>query len=171
MTVAVETGTWQLDRTATTVALKHKTMWGLVTVKGTFGSVSGQGEIHPDGTASGSVSLAAASLDTGNARRDAHLRADVFFAADQFPAVVFEVDKAAPSGNGTVLVDGRLTVRGTTRPQSLTATISRADPDAVTLSTRFTVDRSGFGLTWNQLGMNRGVATVDAELRFTRTPA
>lgn len=171
MTTALRTGLFQLDSAASTVTVRHRTMWGLVTVKGTFGSVSGQGEIHSDGTATGSVSLAAASLDTGNARRDAHLRADVFFAADQFPAVVFEVGKAVPSGNGTVLVDGRLTVRGTTRPQSLTATISRADPDAVTLSTRFTVDRSDFGLTWNQLGMIRGVATVDAELRFTRTPA
>lgn len=61
MTVAVETGTWQLDRTATTVALKHKTMWGLVTVKGAFATVDGQGEVRADGSAVGTVTLDAAS--------------------------------------------------------------------------------------------------------------
>ncbi len=49
MTVAVETGTWQLDASASAVALKHRTMWGLVAVKGAFASVAGGGEVGPDG--------------------------------------------------------------------------------------------------------------------------
>jgi polyisoprenoid-binding protein YceI len=146
-------------------------MWGLVTVKGAFTSVTGQGEVRPDGTATGSVTLDAASLDTKNAKRDAHLRSDHFFAADQFPAILFDVRTATRGGGDTVTVDGRLTVRGITRPQSVTATVTRTEPDAVTLTTEFTVDRGEFGLTWNQLGMMRGLTTVTATLRFQRTAA
>ena len=57
MTVAVETGTWQLDSTASTVALRHKTMWGLVTVKGAFAAVAGNGEVRSDGSAVGTITL------------------------------------------------------------------------------------------------------------------
>ncbi|GHK03957.1 YceI family protein [Streptomyces sp. NPDC003753] len=170
-TAAVETGLFALDSAASTVALKHRTMWGMVTVKGTFTSVTGQGEVRPDGTATGTVSLDAASLDTKHAKRDAHLRSDDFFAADQFPAIVFEVLDATRRGEDTVTVHGRLTVRGITRPQTVTATVTQAGPDAVTLTAEFTVDRAQFGLTWNQMGMMRGLTTVDATLRFQRTSA
>ena len=44
MTVTVETGLWQLDPTASTVAVRHKSVWGLVTVRGTFTGVTGRGE-------------------------------------------------------------------------------------------------------------------------------
>ncbi len=67
MTVAVETGLWQLDPTPTTVAIKHKTMWGMVTVKGTFTGVAGEGEVQPDGTAPTAPSPSMASLDAKNA--------------------------------------------------------------------------------------------------------
>jgi polyisoprenoid-binding protein YceI len=170
-TAAVETGLFVLDSAASTVTLKHKTMWGLVTVKGTFTSVTGQGEVRADGTATGTVGLDVASLETRHAKRDAHLRSDDFFAADQFPAIVFDVLEATRRGDGTVTVHGRLTVRGITRPQTVTATLTQAGPDGVTLTTEFTVDRTEFGLTWNQMGMMRGLATVDATLRFQRTSA
>ena len=64
MTVAVETGVWQLDQAASTVGISHKTMWGLVNVKGTFGTFNGQGEVRGDGSAVGTLTLDAASLDT-----------------------------------------------------------------------------------------------------------
>ncbi|POX48116.1 YceI family protein [Streptomyces sp. Ru72] len=170
-TAAVETGLFVLDSAASTVALKHRTMWGLVTVKGTFTSVTGQGQVHPDGTATGTVSLDAASLDTKHAKRDAHLRSDDFFAAEQHPAIVFDALDATRRGDDTVTVHGRLTVRGITRPQTVTATLTQAGPDAVVLTTEFTVDRAQFGLTWNQMGMMRGLTTVDATLRFQRASA
>jgi polyisoprenoid-binding protein YceI len=170
-TAAVDTGLFLLDSAASTVTLRHRTMWGLVAVKGAFTSVTGKGEVHPDGTATGGVSLDAASLDTKNAKRDEHLRSDDFFAAEQFPAILFDVRKATRRGDGTVAVEGRLTVRGITRPQSVTATVTEAGSDAVTLTAEFTVDRAEFGLTWNQMGMVRGLTTVNAALRFKRTAA
>src|ERR1039457_4956278 len=44
-------GSWQLDPARSVIAIRHKTMWGLVNVKGTFTEVSGQGEILADGSA------------------------------------------------------------------------------------------------------------------------
>ncbi|MFJ4203947.1 YceI family protein [Streptomyces sviceus] len=171
MTVAVETGTWQLDRTATTVALKHRTMWGLVTVKGAFTTVDGHGEVRADGSAVGTVTLDAASLDTKNAKRDAHLRGSDFFDVENHPEITFAVRSAELSDGDQVKVIGQLTARGVSRPQSFTARLVDAGADAVTLHTEFSVDREHFGLGWNQLGMIRGLTTVTASLRFTRSAA
>ncbi|MHC3473084.1 YceI family protein [Streptomyces sp. 7R007] len=171
MTVAVETGLWTLDAAASTVALRHKTMWGLVTVKGAFTTVGGQGEVHPDGSAAGTLTLDAASLDTGNKKRDEHLRSADFFDVANHPEITFAVRSAHLRAGDTVEVSGQLTVRGISRPQSLTARLAGADADALTLETEFTVDRAEFGLGWNQMGMIRGLTTVTATLRFVRTPA
>ncbi|MDQ1039037.1 polyisoprenoid-binding protein YceI [Streptomyces sp. V3I8] len=171
MTVAVKTGLWQLDTARSTVAIKHRTMWGLVTVKGVFGDVTGQGEVRPDGGASGTVTLGAASLDTKNTKRDTHLRGPDFFDAERHPTVVFAVHDAALRQDDTVAISGELTVRGVSRPQSATATLTESSADGVTLTAEFTVDRDQFGLGWNQLGMLRGLTTVTSTLRFTRTPA
>ena len=171
MTAAVETGLWQLDPTASTVAVRHRTLWGLVNVKGTFGTVGGRGEVLPDGSATGTVTLAAASLNTKNAKRDTHLRYSEFFDADQHPEITFAVRGAELAEDGTVRVSGELTVRGVSRPQDLTARLTGADAGALTLETEFTVDREQFGMSWNQLGMLRGPTTVAAVLRFTRADA
>ncbi|MER5183966.1 YceI family protein [Streptomyces sp. NPDC002896] len=168
MSVAVETGTWQLDPARSTVSVRHKTMWGLVTVKGTFAGLTGGGEVSPDGSASGSITLDAASLDTKNAKRDTHLRSADFFDADRHPEVTFAVRSATAEGDKTVQVAGQLTVRGISRPQSFTAHLTEASADTVTLTAEFTVDREQFAMGWNQLGMMRGHTTVTASLHFAR---
>ncbi|MFJ3309310.1 YceI family protein [Streptomyces sp. NPDC086549] len=171
MTVAVETGLWQLDPTASTVALSHKTFWGLVTVKGTFAAVGGQGEVGADGSATGTVTLDVASLDTKNAKRDTHLRSADFFDAENHPEITFAVRGAELRGGDTAHIAGQLTVRGISRPQSVTARLAAADAEALTLEAEFTVDRDQFGMGWNQMGMLRGLTTVAATLRFTRAAA
>ncbi|MET9565220.1 YceI family protein [Streptomyces tauricus] len=169
MTVAVETGLWQLDAVRSAVAIKHKTMWGLVTVKGTFGGVAGEGEVLPDGTARGTVTVDAGSLDTKNGKRDEHLRGADFFDAERHPTLVFAVRGAVVRADDSVVIDGELTVRGVSRPQAVTATVTESSADAVTLAAEFTVDREQFNLGWNQLGMIRGLTTVTSTLRFTRS--
>ncbi|MFE1193422.1 YceI family protein [Streptomyces olivaceoviridis] len=168
MTVAVETGRWQLDPTASTVGLRHKTMWGLVTVKGTFTRVGGTGEVRPDGSATGTVTLDAASLDTKNAKRDVHLRSADFFDAERHPEITFTVRGADRLDDDTVRVAGQLTVRGVSRPLSLTARLTGVSAGALTLETEFGVDREQFDMGWNRLGMIRGLTTITAALRFTR---
>jgi polyisoprenoid-binding protein YceI len=171
MTVAAETGLWQLDATASTVAVRHKTMWGLVTVKGTFNAVSGQGEVRPDGSAGGTLTLDVASLDTKHKKRDEHLRSADFFDAANHPEITFAARGVQVRDGGTVEVTGQLTVRGISRPQTLGARLVGAAADTLALETEFTVDRAEFGLGWNQLGMMRGLATVTATLHFTRIAA
>ncbi|TLS46808.1 YceI family protein [Streptomyces montanus] len=171
MSVAVETGLWQLDAALSTVAVRHKTMWGMVTVNGTFTSVTGDGEVDADGTARGTLTLDAASLDTKHAKRDKHLRSADFFDVDRHPDITFAVRSAVPGAGDTVDVSGQLTVRGISRPQSFTARITGSEAGTVTLAAELTVDRAEFGMGWNQLGMMRGLATVTATLRFTRATA
>ncbi|MGI5429207.1 YceI family protein [Streptomyces sp. CA-179760] len=169
MTVAVETGLWQLDATASTVGIRHRTMWGLVTVKGSFGALSGTGEVRPDGSAVGTLTFDVASLDTGNAKRDTHLRSADFFDADHHPEITFAARGAELRDGDQVRVVGQLTVRGISRPLSLTARLTDRDAAGLTLDTEFSVDRDQFGMGWNQLGMIRGRTTVAAALRFVRT--
>ncbi|MEU4046444.1 YceI family protein [Streptomyces antibioticus] len=168
MTTAVETGLWQLDATRSTVAISHVTMWGMVTVKGTFTGVSGEGEVRPDGTVRGAVTLDAASLDTKHTKRDEHLRSADFFDVEHHPTLVFAVRDAVFRQNDVVEVKGQLTVRGVSRPQTVTVKVAESSPDAITLTTEFTVDRDQFGLGWNRLGMMRGLTTVTSTLGFTR---
>ncbi|MGW2490309.1 YceI family protein [Streptomyces sp. NPDC001606] len=169
MTVAVETGTWQLDPTASTVGLRHKTYWGLATVQGTFATVAGSGVVRPDGSATGTLTLEVASLDTKSAKRDEHLRSADFFDAGHHPEITLAVDSAERQDGDRVRVSGRLTVRGVANPVSFTARLSDASAGALTLEAEFTVDRERFGVGKNPLGMMSGPTTVTAALRFTRT--
>ncbi len=161
-------GRWLLDPARSTVAIAHKTMWGMVTVKGTFTARTGHGEVREDGTASGTLILDAASINTKHAKRDKHLRSADFFHTDEYPSIVFTVKQAARAANGTVTVDGELTVGGLTRPLKFTAQAAVTGSDSVTLTGEVPVDRSRFGLTWNKLGMIRGLATVTLDTRFVR---
>jgi polyisoprenoid-binding protein YceI len=71
-------GEWVLDPRRSSIRLKSRSMWGLAPVNGVFSEVSGNGTVSADGEVSGTVRVAAASIDTRNARRDAHLRSAGF---------------------------------------------------------------------------------------------
>lgn len=182
---------WTLDPARSSVTLRHKTMWGLVTVRGAFGDLAGQAEIGADGSARGRLEIGAASLDTGNAKRDKHLRSADFFNAGAHPhivAVLQQADLAGGTGLGggtdlagstglagsmgrtgdPVTVTGQLTVAGITRPLTFSATLAEVTESAVTVRAEAEVDRGQFDMTWNQLGMLRGPATVSVLARFTR---
>jgi len=98
-------------------------MWGLAHVNGIFGEVSGNGTVSADGQVSGTVTMAAASIDTKNARRDAHLRSGDFFDSGNHPDITFTADGIRPSGQG-IAVTGALTARDRTRPLSFDAAVS-----------------------------------------------
>jgi hypothetical protein len=61
-------------------------------------------------------------------------------------------------------------VAGVTRLLDFTATVTQVTPGAITLRAE-TVDRATFGLTWNQMGALKGLATVSVVTRFTRPAA
>jgi polyisoprenoid-binding protein YceI len=164
-------GTWTLDETRSTVGLRSKSMWGLVAVKGAFGQVSGTGTVSADGEVTGRVAVAAASIDTKNKKRDTHLRSAEFFDSENHPDLVFTVTGITPSGSGSgVTVSGQLTVRDQTRPLSFAAAaaVSSASASEVTLDAKVPVNRSDFGLAWNQLGMASMDNILDIHAVFSR---
>ena len=162
--------TWSLDAAHSSAAFRHKTIWGLVTVHGTFSDLAGRAEILPDGSARGRLDIGAASLNTKNAKRDKHLKSADFFNAEAHPRIIVDVRRATRAG-GAVTASGELTAGGVTRPLGFTATVVEATADAVTLRGEVEVDRASFGMTWNQMGMLRGLAAVTVVARFTRSGA
>jgi polyisoprenoid-binding protein YceI len=162
----LRTGTWALDPAGSAVRLAHRTMWGMATVKGAFAKVAGEGELAADGTGHGTLTVDAASLDTGNSQRDTHLRSADLFDAEAHPAIVFTARRVTAGADGVLSVVGELTVRGTTRPLALTGRAETSSADAVVLTAEVTVDRADYGLTWNRLGMIKGAATISIAARF-----
>ena len=160
-------GTWTLDASRSTVGLRSKSVWGLVAVKGSFGQVSGSATVSPAGEVSGTVQVAADSIGTKNKKRDEHLRSADLFDSGKYPAITVQVDKVTAAGDGFT-VSGRLTVRDQTRPVSFPAAVTAASAGEVTLDAELEVDRSDYGLTWNQLGMASMKNTLTVHAIFTK---
>jgi polyisoprenoid-binding protein YceI len=161
-------GHYVLDPAGSSVGFTHKTIWGLVTVRGHFSGLSGEGDVGADGSVTGHIDIPASSVDTAHAKRDTHLRSADFFNADAHPSITFAAMGARPAGTGELAVDGEVTAAGQTRPLALTARIVDVTPDSATLSAEVQIDRTDFGMTWNQLGMLRGRATLSVTARFSR---
>jgi polyisoprenoid-binding protein YceI len=156
-------GDWALDEARSTIGLRSRSIWGLAPVKGVFGQVTGDGTVSPAGEVSGTITVAAASIKTKNAKRDKHLRSADFFQTDTYPHITFSVDRFQPSSEG-VTVTGQLTVRGRTRPVTFPAKVSVLGSGEVRLDTEVQVNRADFGLIWNRMGMAsmRNTITVHA---------
>jgi polyisoprenoid-binding protein YceI len=161
------TGDWALDPARSTATLRSKSVWGLAPVKGVFRSIEGGGTVLPTGEVTGRIAVATGALDTKNKRRDAHLRSDDFFLSEKYPAITFTLDKLVPAGEG-VTVSGTLTVRERSHPISFPASVALAADGEVVLDATVQVDRSDFGLTWNQMGMASMKNTVTLHAVFTK---
>ena len=165
---AVAEGAWTLDPAASTVAFHHKSVFGLVNVRGTFPVREGSGRVGADGAASGTVVVDAAGLDTQHGKRDEHLRSKDFFETERFPVITFTADdvrRVSPDST-EVQVTGRLAVKDVEKPVAFLAHAAGAD-GAVVLTAEVTFDRHDYGMGWNQLGMIKGLATLSLSLRFT----
>jgi polyisoprenoid-binding protein YceI len=164
-------GHWVLDPAQSSVAFSHKTIWGLVTVHGQFSGLSGAGELGEDGSVTGTIEVASASVDTKKPSRDKHLRSADFFNADAHPSITFTAASGAAGASGDLLVNGELTAGGTSRPLSVTAKLAAVTADSAALTAELDIDRADFGMTWNMLGTMKGLATVSVTASFTRQPA
>jgi len=159
-------GKWALDPRASSIRLKSM-IYGMIPVKGVFREVSGNGTISADGQASGTLTIAAASIDTKNTRRDTHLRSADFFDIGNHPDITFTADRIRPSDQD-VTVAGVLTVRGRTRPLSFPAAASVHGDGEIRLDAEVRINRTDFGLTWNWLGMVAATSTLTVHAVFIR---
>jgi len=159
-------GSWTLDAARSQIGLKSKSMWGMMPVNGVFREVTGSGTVSAAGDATGTITVAARSIDTKNKKRDEHLRSADFFDVARTPDITFAAEQVTPSAEG-VTVSGTLTVRDRTRPVSFAARVS-GDEAQVVLDGETEVNRADFGLTWNQLGMTSMNNTITVHAVFTR---
>jgi polyisoprenoid-binding protein YceI len=160
-------GSWALDAARSEMGLKSKSMWGMMPVNGVFREVTGSGTVSAAGDVTGTITVAAKSLDTKNKKRDDHLRSADFFDVARTPDITFVAEQVTPSGEG-VTVTGALTVRDRTRPVSFAARVSGSDGAQVELDGEIEVNRADFGLTWNQLGMTSMNNTITVHAVFTK---
>ena len=161
-------GVWNLVNDRSTIAFKIRSIWGLATVKGTFREISGDGQVTGGGSVSGRVDIRADSLHTGVKMRDRHLRSGDFLDVEKFPDISVVVTSAKPSGDDRARLRASLTVKGTTLPIELPATVRVLDDGAVQVSAQATVNRLDFDVAGNLLGMITKPATVTGDLVFTR---
>jgi polyisoprenoid-binding protein YceI len=168
--VKVPAGTWRVDPTHSSVAFEVKHMM-IATVRGHFSEFAGTLEAAEDPTESrvyGTVNVA--TIDTGNAERDAHLCSSDFFDTDRYDRAHFESTCIEHVEGGTYRVTGDLTLKGVTRPVQADATVQGAaeDPwgnERVGIAVRGTIDRTEFGLTWQQR-LAAGGMLVGEEVRL-----
>ena len=144
-------GEWALDASRSEVLLETKHSWGLRPVHGVFRQVTGNGTVTTGGQVTGTIVIAAASIDTKSTMRDKDLRSAKVFDVSQHPDITYAVDGMQP-GSGSVRVTGRLTVRGQTRPVAFDAQVTVIAGE-VRLEAKVPVNRADFGLTYSPLGM------------------
>ena len=159
--------TWTIDPAHTNVefAVRHLM---ISTVKGRFGDVKGTVDLDLANPASTrvDVTIAVNSIDTRNSDRDAHLRSPDFFDVAKFPELRYVSRKVDLLPGGTYRVIGDLTLHGVTREVPLTATLegTGADPwggHRAGFSATGKLNRSEYGLTWNNVLEAGGVAVGD----------
>jgi polyisoprenoid-binding protein YceI len=164
--------TWTIDPTHSIAefAVKH---FVVTTVKGRFRDFEATlqvDEANPENS-SVSASIDVASIDTNMPDRDAHLRSDDFFNAEQFPKITFESTSVVKSGRRHYRVHGDLTIRDVTRPVTLETEFEGEIDDpwgnrraAFTATTQ--ISRQEFNVRWNQL-METGGAVVSDNVKVT----
>jgi polyisoprenoid-binding protein YceI len=159
--------TFQFDPTHTRIGFAARHMM-VATVRGQFRSYSGTIEVEDDDptTARADVTIDAASIDTGVADRDNHLRSADFLDVEHHPQLRFRSTRVEPLEEGRYRVQGELTIREVTRPVELTAEVEGPVTDpwgneraGITLQGR--ISRSEFGLKWNALLEGGGAVVAD----------
>jgi polyisoprenoid-binding protein YceI len=166
------TGTWTLDPSHTQLgfAARHAMV---TTVRGGFHDVAGT--LHLDAEdptrSAAEVTVQAASIDSGVADRDAHLRSGDFLDVEKFPTLSFRSTSARESGDDEYVLSGDLTIRDVTRPVELKISHLGAASDPFgNLRAGFegstVISRKDFGLTWN-VALETGGFLVGDKIKIT----
>jgi polyisoprenoid-binding protein YceI len=153
--------TWSIDPSHTSIEFSVKHMM-ITTVKGRFTGITGSIVEHPQGHSFSAVEavIDAATVDTRDERRDAHLRSQDFFHVEEHPTLTFKSTRVEQLSDNHLRVTGDLTIRGTTRQVVLDTVINgRGNTPFGTQVWGFTaetsINRKDFGLTWN-VGLETG---------------
>jgi polyisoprenoid-binding protein YceI len=146
--------TFAIDKTHSEVTFQVRHL--VTRVRGRFTDFSGTirfDDAHPE-QSSVTFDIKAASIDTGTADRDAHLRSDDFFAAETHPSITFTTSKVTKKSAEQFDIEGTLTIRGVAKQLTLPVTYlgTATDPwgnARVGFEGEITINRKDFGLNWN----------------------
>ncbi|HUF18408.1 MAG TPA: YceI family protein [Thermoanaerobaculia bacterium] len=168
------TTSWQIDPAHSSVEFAVKHMM-FTTVRGRFNDFKGTIEVdeqNPDNSVV-EVEIAAASIDTGSADRDTHLRSADFLDIENHPTITFRskrVEGAMRKEGDPFRVIGDLTIRGTKMEVALDSVYQGTGKDpwgGTRTGSQATakIDRRDWGLKWNQ-ALETGGILVANEVRI-----
>ena len=127
----------------------------VTTVRGAFKDFTGEAVVDTENPAASkvNVTIKTASIDTGVADRDAHLRSADFFDAETYPEITFVSTDVERDGDDWTIT-GDLTIKDVTKPVAIEfeSTGSARDPFGNTrigFEGRTTINRKDWGLSWN----------------------
>ncbi len=159
--------TWTINQPHTRVTFSVRHI--LTPVPGQFRDFDGALVYDPADPAASKVdfTVQAASIDTGNDKRDAHLRSPDFFEVDKYPTLTFHSKKVAALGDG-LAVTGDLTLHGVTKEVTVPVEVLGVMGDKAGFQTGFTLDRKDFGLVWNRT-LDQGGTLLGDEVKVELT--
>lgn len=174
------TGRYTIDPTHSRIGFVAR--HAMVTkVRGSFNEFEGSGSFDADNPQNSTIDLtiAAASIDTRNADRDAHLRSNDFFDMDTYPQISFVSTAVEQVGDDEYRVTGDLTIKGVTNPVTIDFEYTGAAVDPygnqrIGLDGKTTVNRKDWGISWNAALEAGGVlvgekVTLEFEVSAIRT--
>lgn len=160
--------TWQIDPDHSSFQFKVRHLM-VSNVKGDFTKVRGMVTIDEQSIADLKVDIAidAASVNTGHAKRDEHLRSADFFDVTKYPTITFVSKKIERTGKDTLKVIGDLTIRGVTK--EITVDVEGPTPEVKDPGGNFRrgataaakINRQDFGMMWNRVLDTGGVLVGD----------
>jgi polyisoprenoid-binding protein YceI len=163
-------GTYVLDPTHTRISFVARHLM-VTKVRGHFAQFEGSITIadEPKGSTA-DVTIQTASVETGTADRDNHLRSGDFFEAEKYPAMTFRNARVVSQKGTDFTVVGDLTIKDVTREVRLAVELDGVVKDpwggtrlAVTASTD--IDREDWGMTWNA-ALEAGGVVVSKKIRI-----
>jgi polyisoprenoid-binding protein YceI len=141
---------------------------GIAKVRGQFTDFDGTINIDRAKPEASSVefTINAASINTGVADRDKHLRSADFFDAETYPTISFKSTKVVAKGKNQFAVTGNLTIRGVTKEVTLPVTstdfiTAPGGVEKVGFEVGLKINRKDYGVSWHKLMDNGGVVVSD----------
>jgi polyisoprenoid-binding protein YceI len=155
------TETFVFDKAHTEVGFRIR-HW-LTRVEGRFRDYEGRIWIDRQNPAASKVELTiqAASIDTGQERRDNHLRSADFFDVEKYPTITFKSSKVVPKGKDLYEVTGDLAMHGVTKtvvvPVRHTGFLNLGKEEKAGFEITLPINRKDFGIIWNRTADQGGV--------------
>jgi polyisoprenoid-binding protein YceI len=163
---------WNIDPAHTNVEFSVRHLM-ISTVKGRFADIAGYVVADESDLSSVTVdvTIQAASIDTRQPDRDAHLRSPDFLDVEKFPTITFKGTHIAGDHMSEFQLHGNLTIHGVTKPIALDVTAEGRGKDPwggerMGYSAHAKINRTDFGLSWNQ-ALETGGVVVGHEIKLS----